>query len=84
MIYSREDSFAGRREVNKVMLELGISCPVCGYKQTKLMPTGASKWWYECESCLELLKPKHIVCFVYCFYGSVQCPPIQTDGSCCS
>ena len=50
------------------------------------MPTDACQWFYECEQCHAVLKPKPGDCCVYCSYGTVPCPPIQErgKGSCCS
>ena len=44
------------------------------------MPTGACQWFYECERCETVLKPKPGDCCVYCSYGSVPCPSIQERG----
>lgn len=77
-------SFVGIREVRKVNLESEVTCPFCGHKKIEKMPTDACQWYYECESCHELLKPRQGDCCVYCSYGSVKCPPIQTGDSCCS
>ncbi|MDQ6952888.1 MAG: GDCCVxC domain-containing (seleno)protein [Mariprofundaceae bacterium] len=41
------------------------------------MPADACQWFYECESCHAVLKPKHHDCCVFCSYGDVPCPPIQ-------
>jgi len=61
-----------------------ITCPECGYTKTESMPTDACQWFYECENCKILLKPKPGYCCVYCSYGTVPCPPIQMEQSCCS
>jgi hypothetical protein len=47
------------------------------------MPTNACQWFYECESCHQLLQPLSGDCCVFCSYGSVSCPPIQQEPSCC-
>ena len=61
-----------------------LTCPHCGHGKTETMPTDACQWFYECEQCHEVLKPLPGDCCVYCSYGSVPCPPIQTstDGCC--
>ena len=66
-----------------VILESELTCPECGHKKLETMPTDACQWFYECEHCHVLLKPKQGDCCVYCSYGSVPCPPIQADRSCC-
>ncbi|MEH6635190.1 MAG: GDCCVxC domain-containing (seleno)protein [Halioglobus sp.] len=69
--------------MNEVILESEITCPMCGHRKKETMPMDACQWYYECESCRKLLKPKAGDCCVYCSYGSVNCPPIQAGSSCC-
>jgi len=69
------------------ILESTLTCPVCGHVKTETMPTDACQWYYACEACRTLLKPRPGDCCVYCSYGSVPCPPIQMDGKsggCCT
>jgi len=40
--------------------------------------------FYDCENCKEVLRPKEGDCCVFCSYGTVPCPPIQQDKSCCN
>jgi hypothetical protein len=70
--------------VSSIILESEITCPICGHKKIETMPTDSCWWFYECESCHEILKPKYGDCCVYCSYGSVKCLPIQAGDSCCS
>lgn len=71
-------------EKNKnVVLESTITCPRCGYNKKETMPTDACQWYYECKGCKSLLKPLAGHCCVFCSYGTVPCPPIQMDESCC-
>lgn len=67
----------------KVELNSTITCPHCGYKKNELMPTDACQYFYECENCKHVLKPKQGDCCVYCSYGSVKCPSIQAGENCC-
>lgn len=67
----------------KIILQSTITCPNCGHKKEEIMPTDTCQFFYECENCKTLLKPKLNDCCVYCSYGSVKCPPIQTEGRCC-
>ncbi len=60
-----------------------ITCPKCGHKKEELMPTDACQYFYECEKCKTVIKPKQGDCCVYCSYGSVNCPPIQVGNNCC-
>ena len=41
-----------------VVLESTITCPGCGHQKTETMPTDSYQYFYECESCHVLLKPK--------------------------
>ena len=58
-----------------------LTCPLCGTQTTETMPTDACQWFYECEQCHTVLKPKAGDCCVFCSYGTVPCPPIQERGS---
>ncbi|WP_027149985.1 GDCCVxC domain-containing (seleno)protein [Methylobacter tundripaludum] len=72
--------------MNTVILESTLVCPLCGHSKTEQMPTDACLWFYECQGCHSLLKPKTGDCCVFCSYGSVACPPIQLHGKhagCC-
>ncbi|WP_347159371.1 GDCCVxC domain-containing (seleno)protein [Pontibacter chitinilyticus] len=66
-----------------IVLQSTITCPDCGYKKEETMPTDACQYFYECENCKKVLKPKQGDCCVYCSYGTVKCPPIQTGTNCC-
>jgi hypothetical protein len=60
-----------------------ITCPNCGHRERERMPTNACQFYYDCKSCGELLRPEAGDCCVYCSYGTVKCPPVQTGESCC-
>jgi hypothetical protein len=47
------------------------------------MPVDACQFFYECEGCKTLLRPTPGDCCVFCSYGSVKCPSIQAQRSCC-
>jgi len=49
------------------------------------MPSNTCQWFYECEQCHVMLKPRKGDCCVFCSYGSVRCPPQQasTEMPCC-
>lgn len=64
-------------------LKSSITCPDCKYKKEEMMPTDACRWFYECENCKKIIKPKPGDCCVYCSYGTVKCPPIQMGTNCC-
>lgn len=68
----------------QVELKSTITCPKCGYKKDEIMPTDACSYFYECEKCHVRLKPLPGDCCVYCSYGTVKCPPMQSSNPCCS
>ena len=70
--------------VSRVVLQSTLTCPRCGFQKEEAMPTDACQYFYECESCKALLKPNAGDCCVFCSFGSVKCPPIQEQRSCCS
>jgi hypothetical protein len=65
------------------LLRSTISCPVCGHAKEETMPTDACEWFYECERCKTLLRPKPGDCCVFCSYGTTPCPPRQVAGTAC-
>jgi hypothetical protein len=67
----------------EIILKSTITCPECGYKKEEEMPTDACQYFYDCEKCHSVLKPKAGDCCVFCSYGTVKCPPIQAGVSCC-
>ncbi|MCF7561595.1 hypothetical protein L3X39_13190 [Sabulilitoribacter multivorans] len=67
----------------EIQLKSEITCTSCGYKKVEEMPTNACQFFYECNNCKTVLKPKEGDCCVYCSYGTVPCPPIQNNKSCC-
>lgn len=68
----------------KIQLESTLTCPKCDYQSTEKMPTTACQFFFECENCKTLLKPKDGDCCVFCSYGTVKCPSIQEGSDCCS
>ena len=66
-----------------VELESTITCPNCGHKKKEIMPTDACQFFYECEQCKTVLKPKQGDCCVYCSYGTIKCPSKQVGIECC-
>ena len=72
--------------MSSVILDSTLTCPNCGHTKSERMPTDACQWFYECESCRAILRPKPGDCCVFCSYGTVPCPPIQERGKqhgCC-
>lgn len=68
---------------SEIELHSTITCPKCGHKEAETMPTDACTFFYDCKHCHEVIKPKVGDCCVYCSYGSVPCPPIQSGDKCC-
>lgn len=64
-----------------IVLKSEITCPDCGHVETETMPTDACQWFYDCTGCVVVLKPKPGDCCVFCSYGTVACPPIQTGAA---
>jgi hypothetical protein len=72
------------------MLHSTITCPLCEHRKTEAMPTDACQYFYDCEGCQAVLKPKNGDCCVFCSYGDVPCPPVQAarlnggQADCCA
>lgn len=69
--------------MSNVVLQTVLTCPECGEASSETMPVDACQWFYECPHCNVVLKPLSGDCCVYCSYGSVPCPPIQSGEGCC-
>ncbi len=59
--------------------ESTLTCPKCGHRTVETMPTDACQFFYDCKACGERLKPLAGDCCVFCSYGSVPCPPMQSN-----
>ncbi len=64
-------------ENQEPILDSTLTCPACGHAKTETMPTDSCLYFYECEGCKTLLKPKPGDCCVFCSYGDGPCPPVQ-------
>jgi hypothetical protein len=60
-----------------------LTCPDCGHRQSERMPTDYCQYYYDCPGCGALLKAKRGDCCVFCSYGDVSCPPVQSGGGKC-
>lgn len=67
----------------QIILTSTISCPHCGHKKEESMPVNACQFFYKCEQCNTILKPKEGDCCVFCSYGDIPCPPVQGKNNCC-
>ena len=69
----------------RVALESVLTCPLCGHAKQETMPTDACQWFYQCQGCQAVLRPKAMDCCVFCSYGTNKCPPRQVEpGGCCA
>ncbi len=66
------------------VLESVLTCPRCGFAKAETMPTDACQFFYQCTGCGAVPKPNAGDCCVFCSFGSVKCPSIQAQKSCCS
>ena len=60
-----------------MQLRSTITCPACGHRQTETMPTDACQFFYDCQGCGAVLRPKKGDCCVFFSYGDTTCPPLQ-------
>jgi len=67
-----------------VILESTLTCPQCGHATLEKMPLDSCRFFHECARCHVLMRPKMGDCCVFCSYGSVKCPPVQSQGRCCN
>jgi hypothetical protein len=69
-----------------MILESIITCPRCSTAKLEMMSTDACQFFYVCTGCDAKLRPESGDCCVFCSYGSVPCPPMQSENaiSCCS
>lgn len=68
--------------MNKAILDSILTCPECSFAKIEIMPTDACQFYYECENCKKVLRPKVGDCCVFCTYGSVKCPSVQEQSGC--
>lgn len=66
-----------------IIEESVITCPNCGHQKLEKMPIDACMYFYICENCHVKLKPLEGDCCVFCSYGTVECPPMQSNKKCC-
>jgi hypothetical protein len=72
-------NFIANRRCARWATKSMITCPGCGFAKEESMPTDACQFFYECTNCHAILKPKPGDCCVFCSYGSVKCPPKQSE-----
>lgn len=70
-------------EKKTVELISTLTCPECGHASKEIMPTDACQFFHECAACHAVSRPAERDCCVFCSYGDVPCPPIQSGDACC-
>jgi hypothetical protein len=58
-------------------MESTLTCPSCGHRSVETMPSAR-------KGCGTRHNPLAGDCRVFCSYGSVPCPPVQSNDSCCA
>ena len=48
----------------KLVLKSILVCPNCGFKKEEIMPTNFCQYFYKCDSCEYILKPKYEIAHV--------------------
>ena len=66
-----------------MQLVTAVTCPVCRHVAAETMPIDACQYIYDCRRCGHRMKPIKGKCCVYCSFGSVPCPPMQSEDGCC-
>ena len=66
---------------SKIIIKSVITCPKCGYGKEETMPLDACQYFYQCENCGNIIKPKEGDCCVFCSYGTVRCPSKQQNSN---
>jgi len=66
---------------DNIVYQSTVSCPNCGYQKEEIMSADACQFFYECEKCKTVLRPLSSDCCVYCSYGTVKCPSVQSAGT---
>ncbi|HKS60262.1 MAG TPA: GDCCVxC domain-containing (seleno)protein [Xanthobacteraceae bacterium] len=66
-----------------MLLHSIISCPACGHQSEERMPVDACQFFYICKGCQTRLRPLPGDCCVFCSFGTVRCPSMQSGGHSC-
>jgi len=67
--------------MSEPILESVITCPYCSGVTKETMPIDYCQIRYTCLHCQAVLRPLPNDCCVYCSYGSVECPSMQSDDT---
>jgi hypothetical protein len=66
-----------------MILRCTLTCPHCAARSIETMPVDACTFFHECTNCGAMLRPRAGDCCVFCSYGDVPCPPVQSLQGCC-
>ena len=80
-VFGGEPSCCPTSSFESVVLQSTVTCPNCGHQNQETMPTDVCMFFYECLGCHTTLRPKPGDCCVFCSYGSVACPSVQSKPS---
>ncbi|MGB0846810.1 MAG: GDCCVxC domain-containing (seleno)protein [Thiolinea sp.] len=61
-----------------IILECTLTCPSCQTKESLTMVQGRSESFFTCTHCSTTHLTKLGECCIYCSYGTVSCPTIQS------
>ena len=56
-----------------------LTCPECGFAESRDMPVDYCLFFHECNSCKTVLRPKQGDDCVFCSYADHDCPPKQLE-----
>jgi hypothetical protein len=57
-----------------------VRCPRCGTEREETIPLNACRAVYTCPECHATVRPLPGDCCVFCSYGTMRCPPEQTQS----
>jgi len=60
------------KRLANVVLESMLTCPEYGHARREVMPGAAGQFYYQCENCRTILRPKPGDCCVFCSYEPVK------------
>ena len=55
-----------------------ITCPECGTLSEEEMPADSCRFFWQCNNCNTVIRPKEGDCCVFCSYGDRVCPSKQS------
>lgn len=55
-----------------------LTCPECGNKEEKEIPTSSCLQFYSCKKCGKTIKAEKSCC-VFCDYSDKKCPGAQKE-----